>query len=466
MKKVACYVRVSTENQLENYSIDEQTERLKAYCKAKDMAIYKVYTDGGYSGGNINRPALTAMLNDIKYKYFDTIIVYKLDRLSRSQKDTLMLIEDKFLANNIDFISVSENFDTTTPFGRAMIGILSVFAQLEKDQITERFTMGRIGRSKAGYFHGGGNAPKGYKYIDGKLEVDLYEAKQVQEVFELFLSGKSVNAVSHIMTDKYKNNLWSNSNKITNCIRNSIYIGKVKFNGIEYNGEHQAIISNEQYARANYLLNSPQRQANITPTQKTPFRAGYMLSSLVYCKWCGARYSAGHGYYKCYSRSKNSKKFIKDPNCKNENWKIEELETLISNEIKKVAVDNSYKKLFDNINTTSQNNEKNIKAEIKNIEKQISKLLELFQVSEIPLDMVRDKISTLTNKKQELLSQISNTTTENNFADFEKALNRFMEIHHTGDVEELRLLVSTLIEKITIDGKSVEIIWRLGNNKN
>lgn len=463
MQKVACYVRVSTENQLENYSIDEQTERLQAYCKAKDMSIYKIYTDGGYSGGNINRPALTAMLDDIKYKYFDTIIVYKLDRLSRSQKDTLMLIEDKFLSNNIDFVSISENFDTTTPFGKAMIGILSVFAQLEKDQITERFTMGRIGRSKAGLFHGGGNAPKGYKYINGKLEIDLYEAQQVKEVFNLFLSGKSVNAVSRIMTERYKNNLWSNSNKITNCIRNSIYIGKVKFNGVEYDGEHQAIISTEQYNRANYLLNSPERQAHITPTQKTPFRAGYMLSSLIYCKWCGARYSAGHGYYKCYSRSKDNKKFIKDPNCKNENWKIEELETLISNEIIKVAVDKQYKKIFENIDNSEENNIKNIQDEINGIDKQISKLLELFQVSEIPLDMVRNKISSLTNKKKELLSQISNKNTNNNYQDFEKAINRFIEIHKTGDVEELRLLVSTLIEKIIIDGRSVEIIWRLTN---
>ena len=188
MKKVVCYIRVSTENQLENYSIDEQTERLKAYCKAMGWQIQKIYTDGGYSGGNTNRPALQNMLNDIKIrKNIEAVVVYKLDRLSRSQKDTLTLIEDYFLKNKVDFVSVCENFDTSSPFGKAMIGILSVFAQLEKDQITERFTMGRIGRSKAGYFHGGGNAPKGYDYIDGKLIVNEYEAMQVKEVFELFL---------------------------------------------------------------------------------------------------------------------------------------------------------------------------------------------------------------------------------------------------------------------------------------
>ncbi|MDD3394070.1 MAG: recombinase family protein, partial [Anaerotignum sp.] len=162
------YIRVSTDNQLENYSIDEQVDRLTAYCKAKDWVLVKIYTDGGFSGGNTNRPALRQMLEDIKKVDVDAVIVYKLDRLSRSQKDTLMLIEDVFLSSDVDFISINENFDTSTPFGRAMIGILSVFAQLEKDQITERFTMGRIGRGKAGYFHGGGNAPHGYDYVNGK----------------------------------------------------------------------------------------------------------------------------------------------------------------------------------------------------------------------------------------------------------------------------------------------------------
>lgn len=112
--------------------------------------------------------------------------------MSRSQKDTLTLIEDEFLANGVDFVSINENFDTSTPFGRAMIGILSVFAQLEKDQITERFTMGRIGRSKAGFYHGGATPPTGYDYKDGLLVINEYESLAVKDIFRLFLSGKSI----------------------------------------------------------------------------------------------------------------------------------------------------------------------------------------------------------------------------------------------------------------------------------
>src|SRR5699024_5250634 len=143
----------STEHQRENYSIAEQTDRLTAFCAAKDITIGRIYTDGGYSGGTLRRPALQDMLAHLPE--YDVVIVYKLDRLSRSQKDTLLLIEDYFLAKQVDFISVCENFDTSTPLGRAMIGMLSVFAQLEKEQITERFTMGRLARAKNGYYHGG-----------------------------------------------------------------------------------------------------------------------------------------------------------------------------------------------------------------------------------------------------------------------------------------------------------------------
>lgn len=457
MKKVACYVRVSTENQIENYSIDEQTERLEAYCKAKDYAIYKIYTDGGYSGGNMNRPALNAMLADIEHKLFDTIIVYKLDRLSRSQKDTLMLIEDYFLANNIDFVSVSENFDTSTPFGRAMIGILSVFAQLEKDQITERFTMGRIGRSKSGLFHGGGNAPKGYNYINGHLEINTVEAEQVKEIFSLFLSGKSVNAISKIMTKKYNDNLWKNALQITNCIRNSIYIGKVKFKGVEYDGEHQPIISEDDFRRANELLKSDDRIK--FPAQKTPFRAGFLLSSLVYCKNCGARYSACHGYYKCYSRSKSTAKFVKDPSCKNKNWKIDELDALVISEIHKIAIDDEYKKLFKKEEKTDDT--KSIKAEISKIDSQINRLLDLYQISDIPIDTIKSKITVLTNKKDELNELLNKNRRADNYEAFQAALNKFEALDDTSGIEERRLLISTLIERITIDEESVNITWRI-----
>ena len=126
---IALYSRVSTAEQAsEGYSIGEQQSRLQSYCDAMNFKPYTLYTDAGFSGGSTDRPALQDLIRDVKNGKIEKVVVYKLDRLSRSQKDTLELIEDVFLTNGCDFVSVTENFDTATPLGRAMIGILAVFA--------------------------------------------------------------------------------------------------------------------------------------------------------------------------------------------------------------------------------------------------------------------------------------------------------------------------------------------------
>ncbi|MDE7245018.1 MAG: recombinase family protein, partial [Oscillospiraceae bacterium] len=383
--RVYGYVRVSTENQLENYSIEEQTERIKAYCAAKDWVLLHTYIDGGYSGGNTNRPALQQMLEAVKDRLADAVVVYKLDRLSRSQKDTLTLIEDSLLSNGTDFISINENFDTSTPFGRAMIGILSVFAQLEKDQITERFTMGRIGRSKAGYFHGGANPPTGYDYKDGLLVVNEYEAMQVRELFEGFAAGRSVNAIANDLNRRYTT-AW-NPAKAVSVLRNSVYIGKVHFRKTEYPGVHKPLIDEELFREANRLLSSQEREDRKNAAQKTPYRAGYLLSGLVVCGRCGARYSAAHGYYVCYSRSKTNRKYIADPNCMNDKWKIPELDEVVCRYVQKMV---SQTDILDFIASVSEEKRRNINDEsirnrVHEVDGQIIKLLDLYQIGSIPM---------------------------------------------------------------------------------
>lgn len=456
---VFCYVRVSTENQLENYSIEEQTKRLEAYCLAKGWTILKVYTDGGFSGGNTNRPALQMMLNDLHSGIAQAVVVYKLDRLSRSQKDTLTLIEDEFLANHVDFISVNENFDTSTPFGRAMIGILSVFAQLEKDQIVERFTMGRIGRSKAGYFHGGGNSPRGYKYIDGQLIVDEYEAAQVREVYQRFLNGESINSIRVAMS-------WS-SRAVLNALRNSIYIGKIKFQKKEYEGLHQPLISVETYEAVQRLLNSPEREQKKTTPQKTPFRAGFLLSSLLFCKRCGTRYSANHGYYRCYSRAKSSKRFIKDPNCKNDHWEIETLDHYVTDAIWELIHNpDSLEQILSAAPVKEPEvDPQAIQKQIVDIDKQISRMIELYQVGTIPMEEISKRTKELSNKKEALANMLSSQPhqTQSHKESFLRNLQTLETQFTDAPLEQKRLLIRSVVESIWLDGDQVTINWRIGS---
>ena len=461
---VGCYVRVSTENQIENYSIEEQIQRLQAYCLSKDYAIYDMYVDGGYSGGNTNRPALLKLINDAQQKKIQAVVVYKLDRLSRSQKDTLTLIEDKFLKNDVDFISVSENFDTSTPFGKAMISILSVFAQLEQDQITERFTMGRIGRSKAGYYHGGSTSPTGYDYINGDLIINPYKAEQVKQVYRMFLDGKSINAITREMHQKYGG--WNSHSLTINVLRNSVYIGKVKFNGVEYNGVHKPIISKSDFENVQRLLNSKEREDSKTAPQKTPFKAGYMLTGLLRCGNCGARYSANHGYYKCYSRAKTCSRFITDPNCKNENWKIEDLDNLILDQI--IALKYSPHKIdliVENKSDVSAVSDSDMMIKrIQEIDSQMNRIMDLYQIGSLPIENISDRIKKLQNEKDALQNNLEADRIEQQSSE---SIERFRQLVAgiedvlNEPVEKKRLYIGEIVRSITINWQNVSIDWRI-----
>ena len=166
--RVAGYVRVSSESQTENYSIPEQKDAIEKYCKMHGWNLVKIYVDGGFTGANTERPALNERM--AAADNYDIVLVYKIDRFSRSQKDMLNLIED-LQEKGCKFASIWENFDTTTPLGMAMLGILSAFAQLEREQIKERMALGRRGRTKKGLWRAGSNVPTGYDYINGHLVI-------------------------------------------------------------------------------------------------------------------------------------------------------------------------------------------------------------------------------------------------------------------------------------------------------
>ncbi len=459
MKRVACYVRVSTDNQIENYSIEEQTERLKAYCKAKDWHIYKFYTDAGYSGGNTNRPALKQVLYDIDQKLIDMVVVYKLDRLSRSQKDTLTLIEDEFLKKNIDFVSISENFDTSTPFGRAMIGILAVFAQLEKDQITERFTMGRIGRAKNGYYHGGPTPPTGYNYVDGNLVVNEYEAMQVREVFERFLKGQSINSIRAYMSEHYTNKYgnWKSHSLVLNILRNCTYIGKVKFKGFEYNGNHKPIISEETFYLAQKLLNSSDRENSKTMPQINPFRSNNLLTGLLICGICNAGFCGNHGFYTCYSRGKTDKRKIKDPNCKNKKWPIKELDELVRNEILNLDFDKAFFKSEKNMKPLPYPDA--INQRINEIDRQINRIIDLYQIGNLTINQISERIDNLKKERDTLLKSPDDTKAKVSIEEIRDMFSNSKYVFTKGTLDEQRLFVKSLIDYISINNDELDFQW-------
>ena len=412
MKKVAIYVRVSSQEQAnEGYSIQEQTERLTKYCEAHGWILVKVYTDPGFTGANRNRPALQMLCADVAKSLFDTVLVYKLDRLSRSQKDTLYIIEDVFLKNGISFVSMNENFDTGTPFGRAMIGILSVFAQLERDQIRERVQMGHDARAKEGYFHGGGYAPIGYDYIDGLLTVNEYEASIVRKAYTLFLDGLPVHSIYLALEKEYPAGTRFGAvtySSVKSMLTTILYAGYIKWKGALYPGKHEAIIPYEQFQEVQRLI---KRRQIDEPHRLTSFQHTTILGGIMFCGYCGARYFCKNNtaskvsritqrYYTCYSRGKTSKKMIRDPNCKNKSWNVHKLDAIILNEIAKLELSRD----FVSYNTAPDNSGRiqSIKTALASADKKLEKLVDLYTDDTIPVHVLSERISRLNAEKEAL----------------------------------------------------------------
>ena len=138
------------------------------------------------------------------------------------------MLEDVFLANDCDFISMMESFDTSTAFGRAIVGILAAFAQLERENIKERTTMGRRARLAKGHYNGS-RPPLGYRFLEGSndLKVEPYEANMVHEIFSSFLAGQSINAIAATMQRKYPTTRTWNNTMIRRTLKNPVYMGKV-----------------------------------------------------------------------------------------------------------------------------------------------------------------------------------------------------------------------------------------------
>ena len=306
---LALYRRVSTDKQAdEGYSLDVQYEKLHAYAAAfSQVREVRDYTDDGYSGGSLDRPGMKRLIEDIEAGEITHVIVVKLDRLSRSQKDTLYLIEDVMIPANVAFISILESFNTDTAFGRAMVGILSVFAQLERENIFERTRGGMRKRVEKGYWPGGGRTPYGYDYDPAQgILVPNQEADMVRHIYDRYLAGASMQTIADDLDLKY-------DRVVYNIITRKSNAGYIVYNGEEYLGLHEPIISLETYQRAMELLAERSAARLVT-------RTGHLLTGFCYCGKCGAkmRYMKwGKAGYKlvCYSQEGTKRYLVRDPNC-------------------------------------------------------------------------------------------------------------------------------------------------------
>jgi len=370
----AIYTRVSTTEKLDQEftSLDNQRESAESYILSQKsegwVALPERYDDPGFTGANTERPALQKLMADIKSGKINCVVVYKVDRLSRSLLDFSQLLES-FDQNNVTFVSVTQSFNTNTSMGRLTLNILLSFAQFEREIISER-TRDKMAASKKKGKWVGGKPPLGYDIdkINRRLVINSKEAEVVKETFDLYLEKRSLLSVAIALNEKNRltkthatlegkksGGVKFKSTSIQTIVKNPFYIGKVHHAGALYQGEQERIISDDVFQKAQDILNSNRRERKVAGVITN---VG-LLNSILRCKACDSTmyyiYSKKgvnkYHYYLCMNAQKNGykgcptrlisaqtienkfmeflRKISKDPRIKEKSWEELTLEQRI-----------------------------------------------------------------------------------------------------------------------------------------
>ena len=289
VRKLRCavYTRKSSEEGLdmEFNSLDAQRESCEAYITSQRaegwVLVRDRYDDGGVSGGTLERPALKRLIADIEEGLIDCVIVYKIDRLSRSLMDFSKLV-DVFDGNQVTFVSVTQSFNTTTSMGRLTLNILLSFAQFEREVIGERIRDKFEASRKRGMWMGG-YAPLGYDVKDRKLVVNEAEAVLVRRIFQGFVeleSGTKLTRQLHAAGATTKRGRPLNKVDIYRVLSNRVYLGDAVHKGTAYPGEHDAILSQAAWDAAHAILQiNPRVRVNRSRNTTDPLLRGLIFDS-------------------------------------------------------------------------------------------------------------------------------------------------------------------------------------------
>ncbi|KAA0249415.1 MAG: recombinase family protein [Acidobacteria bacterium] len=325
VKRCAVYTRKSTSAGLEQEfnSLDAQREACVAYVQRQPgwALLDQQYDDGGFTGANIERPAFQRLLTDVEAGKVDVVVVYKVDRLSRSLLDFARVME-RFGAAGASFVSVTQNFSTADAMGRLTLNMLMSFAEFEREMIGER-TRDKIAAARRKGKWTGGPVPLGYRVEEKHLVVVELEAVVVREVFALYQEHRSTLEVTRLLNERHRSTKRHRSEKgnlresrtftkadVTRILRNPVYAGYMASNGDLYEAEHPPIVDRETFARVGALLDGATRR-----TQANGRNPDYILRGLLRCACCGSAFTPAstrkgkteYRYYRCVKRDKEGK---------------------------------------------------------------------------------------------------------------------------------------------------------------
>ncbi len=357
--RCAIYTRKSTEEGLDQdfNTLDAQRECAEAFISSQKheqwIAVPTRFDDGGFTGANIERPALKALLSEIEAGKVDCVVVYKVDRLSRSLLDFARIME-VFDKRNVSFVSVTQQLNSSSTMGRLTLNVLLSFAQFEREIISER-TRDKMSAARRKGKWTGGTPMLGYDcdVASRKLVINQAQAAQVRGIFDIFLKCKSISGtLDEIERHGWKNKTWTTRKSkhhaggrftrqtLAHLIANVIYVGEVRHKGEIYPGEHQPIVTRDIWDRANALLDQRRRG----PDVQQRMRAGAIFQGLVHCAVCGHPMVAGYAmkrgrrysFHVCQLTRKLGAKA-----CPGQNISARRVERAISEKLYELAVGNT-----------------------------------------------------------------------------------------------------------------------------
>jgi site-specific DNA recombinase len=350
--RCAIYTRKSTEEGLEQEfnSLDAQRESAEAFIASQQhegwTCLAERYDDGGYTGGNMDRPGLARLMADIEAGRVDCVVVYKVDRLSRSLLDFARMME-AFERHQVSFVSVTQQFNTSTPMGRLMLNVLLSFAQFEREIISER-TRDKIAATRRKGKWSGGRPLLGYDVVSTKLVVNAEEAGMVCQIFALYLAYQALlPVVQELARRGWTTKRWTTKkgkvqggrpftkNRLYELLTNVVYIGKVRYKSEVHAGEHDAIVDEEVFRQVQAML-----AANGTcGGRQVRNKHGALLRGLVRCKACGCGMTHSfskrgprlYRYYVCHRAQQNGWGHCPSPSIpagEIERWVVEQIRTM------------------------------------------------------------------------------------------------------------------------------------------
>ncbi|MBT4121961.1 recombinase family protein [bacterium] len=497
MKKVAIYSRVSSEEQLKNFSLDDQEDRCEKFIHSQGWKLFKIYREEGISGFMKERPQIIKLLTDASNGFYDILVFYRIDRLSRNQRVFLEII-DELTKNNVLVKSVTESFDTTTSSGRLVLSLLSGFAEFERELIMERMSNGRIRSMKLGNWSG--STPYGYKLKNKKLTVYKKEAKTVKIIFDLFVNRSEGNNSTFYSVQSVINNLkiptkyanqnitkktsstYWNKRTISSILENPVYTGKFTFK--KYSLDTRAnsikklrpcsewvcttvpkIIEENLFKKAQKIIS---KNRILFDRNK---KSNYMLKGIIKCGFCGCTYSGctnvvyENRYKRVYYRCNGKCKYFREKICKSSNITAYRIEDIVWKKIKEILktsnIDNKWTSKSSCL-TVSQNDLLEEYYRIKRVRERILKRC----VNDQNIDRYNKFYTQIKERENSLFGRLNNL----NNTDVVNVFNILTHKVPNSDMDKLSQaekvkIVRLLVKKIVLSGDKFKIYCRIPLSK-